>query len=1250
MANGGKDVRLGDDKRPVNIIQDNEVNLFNIANGEILTDEFGTPLVTNVDQFDTKDVSSDRATSIVFPESPIDAFERVIHSSVGTFSTVTYNVNFDVVLNTSQVLLSGGSAVSFASTVALATGSALNGNSIQLVLGTEDFPFIDVKTQTDQGTDLRNKLYFVDGALGGNVKLNDKVEGAGIVPGTSVSKVFPSYLLLSNNVDSNALSGITTNVVDIRRASRKRLKADNVFKIEEQFRETSEVSSSLLGIPRAETQLSLFSNVSSYGLNNDEFEFFTFNGGLSFGSWDTRANRFYGDRYNASRQEEVQESAIKLEAFPVPYSFPFNEKFDYVGFYNENFFNLYKKFIQLGNRLYNYYDGKAGYPADYKDKFLNPSAAFVDGVDVEYPLGVRDSFAAIDTWTDTWRDISAGVTLDPVSSKPFDFSLINTLGLVGAPYNSSNTRPGYNSNIQRYSYLQSRRVFRYQPGRISGFTFGLRASTEPQPGAIMEWGIKNPTDQYVFRMNSGRLSIIRRSTIPLTGTVLERSGLDTLDQKFEETGDPFDSRKYWTTEVPRDKFNHDQLNGNGPSGYNIGAEKVTMYKIEFGWYGAIGCRFYAYIPAGPGEARWVKIHTFIIENSIGQPCLEDSYFRLSYSLNVKDSALLREPVYLYKYGASYYIDGGDEGTTSIFSVTSKAKSINSIENRSLIGITPKNFILNSVGTEIKNKKLIIPTTMNITSDSLAQVEVVKCRACPGFAHVYTPGIAATTTGPEVEVRLTGQNTLTSVNGTFFKQTDLNSKIIAPSIWNAYITDLDDETPIGSGNFGTATIKGYSGLDGYPTLQTKRYDVLVVDSVLGITTTLASGPTVPDYPHSVRLSSQENHIAASEFELTGNKIEIQYLNPAKRDSFGHFADFTIGLTNYKPVVGAGNTLVGFTKPGLGVTTILHTKVGSPDVVFMESTHSRTGQREDGAETGEVFDVGFIPIRGGIDFRIPTPKGDDTGICSKITVEILDSTEITAFTQVNFEPGFPTPGPSPDPQGRIFLLKPGTFPDGIDFDGGQVKLSSSNTASSAKYIGNAQSFSDADGNIFSFIQIDQSLGSPGTDFSIDIRPVKLTTTANPVRQKLFNFDPFPLYFFAKLGDNAAINNISIKEISGGFQRTFSPVLRTFGDNTTVTNANGKASVTGSPPTNLLEVSRLSSALVDIQNEQSLRPTTKIDTIYIGENQSLEVDMSKIFGQDRNVITPDNNNIEATFLVAKKLSGGNGEIEATMNYKEQ
>ena len=137
---------------------------------------------------------------------------------------------------------------------------------------------------------------------------------------------------------------------------------------------------------------------------------------------------------------------------------------------------------------------------------------------------------------------------------------------------------------------------------------------------------------------------------------------------------------------------------------------------------------------------------------------------------------------------------------------------------------------------------------------------------------------------------------------------------------------------------------------------------------------------------------------------------------------------------------------------------------------------------------------------------------------------------------------------------------------------------------------------------------------------------------------------------MGDNATVNNISIKETSGGFQRTISPKFFVLGENTAITNAGGQADVTGAPPTNFTEVTRLSSALTDIQNEQNLRPTTTIDTIFIGEDQTLEVDMSKIFGSDRNVITPDNLNIESTFLVAKKIASGSGEIEATLNYKEQ
>ena len=46
-----------------------------------------------------------------------------------------------------------------------------------------------------------------------------------------------------------------------------------------------------------------------------------------------------------------------------------------------------------------------------------------------------------------------------------------------------------------------------------------------------------------------------------------------------------------------------------------------------------------------------------------------------------------------------------------------------------------------------------------------------------------------------------------------------------------------------------------------------------------------------------------------------------------------------------------------------------------------------------------------------------------------------------------------------------------------------------------------------------------------------------------------------------------------------------------------------------------------------------------------------MGKVFGQDRNVITPDNNNTSAVFFTAKKIdSGASGTMEASISYKEQ
>ena len=111
----------------------------------------------------------------------------------------------------------------------------------------------------------------------------------------------------------------------------------------------------------------------------------------------------------------------------------------------------------------------------------------------------------------------------------------------------------------------------------------------------------------------------------------------------------------------------------------------------------------------------------------------------------------------------------------------------------MLGITPKNLILSSAGEEIANKKLIIPTLTAFTSDSLAKVQVKTCTACPGFGHVYTPGVASTVFDPdrnfEMRFDATG-NKVSSINTSVFRLTDVDSKVIAPTIYNAYISEID----------------------------------------------------------------------------------------------------------------------------------------------------------------------------------------------------------------------------------------------------------------------------------------------------------------------------------------------------------------------------------------------------------------------------------------------------------------------------
>ena len=121
--------------------------------------------------------------------------------------------------------------------------------------------------------------------------------------------------------------------------------------------------------------------------------------------------------------------------------------------------------------------------------------------------------------------------------------------------------------------------------------------------------------------------------------------------------------------------------------WDLDPTKVTMYKVEFSWYGAVGATFLAYVPIENNEARWVRVHHLRASNqlkvaSLGNATLPITYLvygggsENAYGYLNGDRPLNTESGYgscseqLTKYGASYYIDGGDRGTVRLFSYAS----------------------------------------------------------------------------------------------------------------------------------------------------------------------------------------------------------------------------------------------------------------------------------------------------------------------------------------------------------------------------------------------------------------------------------------------------------------------------------------------------------------------------------------------------------------------------------------------------
>jgi hypothetical protein len=235
---------------------------------------------------------------------------------------------------------------------------------------------------------------------------------------------------------------------------------------------------------------------------------------------------------------------------------------------------------------------------------------------------------------------------------------------------------------------------------------------------------------------------------------LSSADASTLKDQIDDVNDYYGKwvnqnikKDYWNVyeyRVPRSRFSGDNLNeelgnpllysdavGNKRAGqpvidpdtneeltddsiWNLDLTKVTMYKIEFSWYGAVGALFLAYVPVNNGEARWVRVHHLRASNqlkvsSLGNATLPITYLvygggnpnRFGYVNNLRKESSFSygsSSEHIIKYGASYYIDGGDRGTVKLYSYSTP-------DSQQVYGSKRIFFVNNSGGTGVASTQV-----------------------------------------------------------------------------------------------------------------------------------------------------------------------------------------------------------------------------------------------------------------------------------------------------------------------------------------------------------------------------------------------------------------------------------------------------------------------------------------------------------------------------------------------------------------
>ena len=327
---------------------------------------------------------------------------------------------------------------------------------------------------------------------------------------------------------------------------------------------------------------------------------------------------------------------------------------------------------------------------------------------------------------------------------------------------------------------------------------------------------------------------------------------------------------------------------------------------------------------------------------------------------------------------------------------------------------------------------------------------------------------------------------------YFTKQDIGAKIIAPSIYNCYIVDVNDGngasgaagidgTEVGFNSYTSARIEGFAGHNTFDTNNDRKFNgefaidrsvsptepiVLpnnditdITDPGYGVYQSEASkllGDDITATAQPIRLSNYDG-LAISEYGLSGSEIDIQFTIPRTASEGGldptwgysHWADVMVGVTDVKPyaVDESAEFAISYDipnpddpdepleiTPGAGVA---RTDVLPNDrILFAEHTHAWAASDINGNDSRESWPVFQYRSRLGLLYSVPKLVGISTGICGRVKIRVGDPELIGDVNYVTVKPDdsnvtnryFLTSA-----QGVLSILTP---VKGSGYDGGQV----------------------------------------------------------------------------------------------------------------------------------------------------------------------------------------------------------------------